>query len=832
MACKPADSGGNATHAGATRWRLLDAGMVGALVFIACLLGVWSRPLGGFLAAFWPANALLLGILVRYPRLATRSAWIAAVLGYVTADLVTGSTVLATILLTAANLTGVFAGYALYARVDLDHRRLGQPLSVLYMVAIAAAAAAAAGLIGAVANPILFGDSAIDGGALWFISELAHYLAILPVILAMPAFRWPPVGRLTQLTMHDAAPALALAFSCLAGLLYSGPGAMAFPVPALLWCATVYSLFTTACLTLVFIAWTLIAIATGWLPISRYMGDMQTILSVRVSVTLIALAPIVVASLMAARSDLLQLLKEKNAKLADADRAKDRFLAMMSHELRTPMTGVSGMADLLIATGLTPEQEKFTRALARSARTMLSLLNDILDFSKIEAGKLQIEQEPFLLSEALYDVKDLFTGAASEKGLTLQVNLPSEFQDAVVGDAVRLRQVLSNLIGNAIKFTNNGYVLLDVKQDVPPDGGLILRISVRDTGIGISRENVGRLFQPFSQADSSITRRFGGTGLGLAISRSLVRAMGGEIEVTSTEGIGTTFSFFVRVEQDRDGMALARSKSEISGQAENVELKPCRILLGEDNATTRMLISTMLQRRGHTVHAVGDGAAAVAAAEAETFDIILIDMHMPLMDGVDAVKAIRQTERTRANGAHVPLIALTADVRLEGKRTYLEAGVDSVAAKPVVWDALFAEMKRLVAAYPASSYAEPVRADGGSGAADTLDIVSDKVISELRVQLGDDVFQPLLNAFIEETSAYREQVSSAIAGDDLQAAKCIAHALKGASESLGALRTGALARAIEHDAKTIADAAAILPCLMASIDAAHEILNKGYRTAV
>ena len=826
MAYKPIDSRENAVPV--ARGQLLDhVGLVGTLVFVACLLGIWSRPFGGFLAAFWPANALLLGLLVRFPQLAVRPVWAAAIVGYLAADLVTGSTVLAALLLTAANLAGVFVGYALYARIDRDHQRLRQPLSVLYMVVIAAASAAAAGIMGAIANPILFDDSAVNGGALWFISELAHYLAILPVVLAMPAVRWPPFGRLKQLTMHDAAPVLALGFSCLAGLLYSGPGAMAFPIPALLWCATVYSLFTTACLTLVFVAWTLVVIATGWLPLSRYMDDIQTILSVRVAGTLIALAPIVVASLMAGRSELLQQLKEKNAKLAEADRAKDRFLAMMSHELRTPMTGVLGMADLLIATGLTPEQEKFTRTLSRSARTLLSLLNDILDFSKIEAGKLQVEQEPFLLSEALYDVRDLFTGAASEKGLTLQVNLPSEFQDAVVGDSVRLRQVLSNLIGNAIKFTNTGHVLLDVKQDVLPDGGLILRISVRDTGIGISQENIGRLFQPFAQADASITRRFGGTGLGLAISRSLVRAMGGEIEVASTEGVGTTFSFFVRMEPDRAGAALAGSKALAGGSAEGNALKPCRVLLGEDNTTTRMLISTMLQRKGHTVHAVGDGTAVVAAAAAGTHDIILIDMHMPHMNGATAVRAIRSAESTK--GTHVPIIALTADVRLEGKKSYLEAGVDAVAAKPVAWDALFAEMKKLVSEHPMASKSGQTETRKGP---DTLDIVSDKVISELRAQVGDDVFQPLLDAFAEEASSYREQISAAIAGGNLQAAKRIAHALKGASESLGALRTGALARVIEHDAKTVADAAAILPDLLASIDAAQEIMNRDYRTAV
>ena len=416
MINKSADPRGNTVRELASRRRVSDAGMVGALVFAACLFGIWMRPVG-LLAAFWPANALLLGIMVRYPRLATGSVWVAAVAGYLAADLLTGSTVLKALLLATANIAGVGVGYVLYARVDLDHRRLRQPLSVLYLVFITAAAATATGIIGAVANPILFDGSAIDGLALWFVSELVNYMAVLPVILAVPAFRLPDVRRLTQITLRDAVPALALMLSCLAGLTYSGPGAMAFPIPALLWCATAYSLFTTACLTLVFSAWTLIVISMGYLPISRYISDADAILSIRVAVTLIALAPIAVASLMAARFELLKQLKEKNSKLAEADQAKDRFLAMMSHELRTPMTGVLGMADLLIANGLTGEQEKYTRTLARSARTLLSLLNDILDFSKIQAGKLQIEREPFLLSETLYDVRDLFAGVAHEKVL-------------------------------------------------------------------------------------------------------------------------------------------------------------------------------------------------------------------------------------------------------------------------------------------------------------------------------------------------------------------------------------------------------------------------------
>ena len=398
---------------------------------------------------------------------------------------------------------------------------------------------------------------------------------------------------------------------------------------------------------------------------------------------------------------------------------------------------------------------------------------------------------------------------------------------------MRLRQILSNLVGNAIKFTDKGHVLVDVKQEAVSGGGLILRVSVRDTGIGISREKIDRLFQPFIQADASIARRFGGTGLGLAISRNLVQAMGGEIEVSSIEGQGTTFSFFVRMEPDRDGASLARSRQELGFKQKNKDMGPRRILLAEDNATTRMLISTMLARKGHEVDAVENGALAVAAVEAKTYDIILIDMHMPGMDGPDAMQAIRRKEREYAKGARVPIIALTADVSLEGKKAYLQAGADSVTGKPLDWDALFAEMKRLMTGPSVPARPETAGFGGGDTSSDAdHDVVCEKTVSELRAQLGNGVFKQIIDAFIKETSAYRADIGSAIAAGDLLAAKRIAHALKGVSESLGALRTGALARTIELDAKTIAEAAAILPALVASIDAAQEIMIRDYKGAV
>jgi signal transduction histidine kinase/tetratricopeptide (TPR) repeat protein/ActR/RegA family two-component response regulator len=368
-----------------------------------------------------------------------------------------------------------------------------------------------------------------------------------------------------------------------------------------------------------------------------------------------------------------------------ASAARGQFLANMSHEIRTPMNGVIGMVDELAATTLDAEQREICRVIQGSAESLLTIINDILDFSKIEHGKLQIERVSLGLRELIMDTAALFRPLVRSKGLRLDVALALDLPGCVLGDPVRLRQVLSNLIGNAVKFTARGSVTLTVDA-IARD---TLRFAVRDTGIGISPEAQTRLFQPFVQADMTHARKFGGTGLGLAISRQLVDLMGGRMGVTSELGRGATFWFQLPLIE-----SAAEPSVRLQADVERQTYRSLRVLVVDDNQTNRVVAQRMLERFGHVVDLAEHGGQAFECLAATPCDVVLMDCQMPVVDGYEATKHIRSGAIAGVN-ARLPIVGLTACALPEDRERALAAGMDDYVTKPLKIDQLGESFARL-----------------------------------------------------------------------------------------------------------------------------------------
>ena len=480
-------------------------------------------------------------------------------------------------------------------------------------------------------------------------------------------------------------------------------------------------------------------------------------------------------------------------KVAEAN-AVDRslFLAVMSHEIRTPLNGVLGALDLIKRDDLNHRTHRCVDMATESSETLLKLIDDILLFSKSDHNHIDLAQEPFVLTDLFASVhKSLLSLTISNKN-RFELSICAEAKHAVVGDAHRLRQVLVNLIGNANKFTKKGRILLKIETMPGPADALTVRISVKDTGIGIPKEKQGLIFNRFQTLDASYSRRTDGTGLGLAICDKLVRAMGAEIQLESEPGVGSCFSFELTFRlSDQKVERAPESQKRLIGLGGT---QPLRILLAEDNPTNVYVATELLSDAGHIVKHASNGRNAVDLANLEEFDVILMDISMPEMDGLQATAAIRSS---KSRNAAIPIIALTAHVGLDDQETFQSAGMDGYLTKPVRRDVLLKAISGLAIQGKRPGADSPVTAAAENAASREHSVVDLATLSEFVRDRPIDRALKTVQIFVDELRHKVETLEEIIKRDSKEELQFLAHSNIGSGAMLGAVRLVELSRSVE-----------------------------------